>query len=405
MFIGNSEEDIQHVIIVPGNHDMSRYYSRLSMTQIPSDDISDLVNALWEENNDIRWSWEDLKFYKITNKEFYYKRFEDFIEFYNNFYLGKRIYPTDLKNQSSLFDYPELNLSVACFNSCYHLDHLRFSGYINPHSLSSITRKLLKRKQEGRLIVAVWHHHTQGLPNENNYLDYSILDNMVQNGISIALHGHQHISGIINEYKDVFSESKLTLISAGTLYGNSSDLPIGKPRQYNLLSVNIDSNVASIILHSREDQSALNEMPAWTAGTIGRSTHKEYNFKVTLVNNDKISKEEELQEAINRINFETESTLDFNKAIKDYVSLGLNSPLVRKMLLGLLQRINDHQSIIRYFSSPQNLEEAINVIESCTAIKDKESLNKILENEFVKTSADISLRAIIEDAKIQLRIK
>ena len=82
---------------------------------------------------------------EIAKEKFYNKRFDDFIEFYNNFYSGKRIYPTDLKDQSSLFDYPELNLSVACFNSCYHLDHLRFSGYINPHSLSSITRDLLMK--------------------------------------------------------------------------------------------------------------------------------------------------------------------------------------------------------------------------------------------------------------------
>lgn len=405
LFIGKSEEDLLHVIIVPGNHDMSRYYSKLSMKQIPSNDINALVNALWEENNNIRWSWKDLKFYKIAKEKFYNKRFDDFIEFYNNFYSGKRIYPTDLKDQSSLFDYPELNLSVACFNSCYHLDHLRFSGYINPHSLSSITRDLLNRKQNGRLIVAVWHHHTQGLPNENNYLNYSILDNMVQNGISIALHGHQHISGIINEYKDVFSESKLTLISAGTLYGNSTDLPIGQTRQYNLLSVNIDSNVANIKLYSREDQSSLNEMPAWSAGTIGRSTYKEYYFKVDLEKTNGVTKEDKLQKAINKINLETESTSDFDKAIKDYVSLGLDSPIVRKMVLGTLQRIKDDKRIIQYFSSPQNLEEAISVVASCAALKDIEDFIRVLNSEFVKSSTDVSLKAIIEDTKIQLKIK
>jgi DNA polymerase II small subunit/DNA polymerase delta subunit B len=92
LFIGKSEEDLLHVIIVPGNHDMSRYYSKLSMEQIPSNDINALVNTLWEENNNIRWSWKDLKFYKIAKEEFYNKRFDDFIEFYNNFYSGKRIW-------------------------------------------------------------------------------------------------------------------------------------------------------------------------------------------------------------------------------------------------------------------------------------------------------------------------
>lgn len=405
LFIGDREEDLLHVIIVPGNHDMSRYYSKLSMKPIPSDDINTLVSALYEDDKDIRWSWKSLSFYKINDRELYNKRFEDFIEFYNNFYSGKRTYPTDLIVQSSLIDYPELNMSVACFNSCYHLDHLRFSGYINPHSLSAITRELLNKRQSGRLIIAVWHHHTQGLPNENNYLDYSILDNMVQSGISVALHGHQHISGIINEYKDVFSESRLTLISAGTLYGNNEDLPVGKPRQYNILSVNMESNEADITLHSREDLTSLNEMPAWSAGTIGRSTHKEYNFQVALEKADEITEEKLLQESINKINLETESTLDFQKAIKEYISLGLDSQIVRKMLLGTLQRIKDYKSIIYYFSSPQNVEEAISAIESCTAIKDKENFILILNSDFVKASTDASLRALVEDAKVQLNIK
>lgn len=228
---------------------------------------------------------------------------------------------------------------------------------------------------------------------------------MVQNGISIALHGHQHISGIINEYKDVFSESKLTLISAGTLYGNSTDLPIGQTRQYNLLSVNIDSNVANIKLYSREDQSSLNEMPAWSAGTIGRSTYKEYYFKVDLEKTNGVTKEDKLQKAINKINLETESTSDFDKAIKDYVSLGLDSPIVRKMVLGTLQRIKDDKRIIQYFSSPQNLEEAISVVASCAALKDIEDFIRVLNSEFVKSSTDVSLKAIIEDTKIQLKIK
>ncbi len=126
-----------------------------------------------------------------------------------------------------MIDYKKENVTFACFNSCYHLDHLQGSGYISPNSLSSLSRELLAKKRQGRFIVAVWHHHTQGLPKENNYLNYHILDNMTKYGIRLALHGHQHISGILNEYRDIFTQEQMWLVSAGTVYGNTSDMVPG----------------------------------------------------------------------------------------------------------------------------------------------------------------------------------
>lgn len=405
VFIGSKHEDRQRVIIVPGNHDVSRYVSEHSMEQIEHDvnEIEKLSDALWSDEADIRWSWKTLHFNKITNRETYNKRFDDFIDFYDKFFSGIREFPKDPDRQSYLVDIPELNIALACFNSCYQLDHLRLSGYISPRSLSSLTKPLMEAKRNGRLLVGVWHHHTHGLPNENNYLDYSILENMVQNGISLALHGHQHISGIVNEYKDVFSEAKLNLISAGTLYGNAGDLPAAKARQYNLLEIEMENNICNVTLRSREDATALNVMPAWDEGTIGRSKKTNYKIPITLVPPQKVDEEVKLQNEINEINLYVEKTGNFMDGVSRFLELGIDKAIVRKYVLEMLQRIGNFQEIIKLFITPLNDIEAIAVVDSCINVRDIESFRRILTSDVVRMSSDASLLSIIEDAKVVLK--
>lgn len=402
-FLGAEVTDRLNVIIVPGNHDMSRYVSEASMKPIGHDDIDKLVSALWSDNSMIRWSWKTLQFCEIKKKDIYNQRFDDFIEFYNSFYQNMRIYPTDVDALSDLIDIPELNMSVACFNSCYQLDHLRLSGYISPKSLSKLTKPLIEAKNKGRFVVAVWHHHTRGLPKENNYLDYTILDNMKQNGIHLAFHGHQHVSGIVNERKDIFSDSKLTMVSAGTLYGNSNDLPLGVTRQYNIVSVDMNKEKCNLTLFSREDKTFLNIMPAWDKGFIGRSEQLCYDFSIDMPQCSEKHPEDNLQNDINDINMFIEKSNDFQEGINRLKRLGTDIPLVRKFLLEVVLRTNDMCQIKSLFSDPQTIEEAITVIDACTRSKDAETFHNVLNSDFVSKSKDVSLRAVIEDAKIQLK--
>lgn len=405
VFLGNKDNDRLNVIIVPGNHDMSRYVSEDSMKPIDHDNIDELVSALWSDNSMIRWSWKTLQFHNIEKRDVYNKRFDDFIEFYNSFYLNKRVYPTNVDAQSDLIDIPELNMSIACFNSCYQLDHLRLNGYISPKSLSKLTRPLIDAKNKGRFVVAVWHHHTQGLPNENNYLDYTILDNMTQNGIHLALHGHQHVSGILNERKDIFSKAKLTMVSAGTLYGNSSDIPLGLTRQYNIIAVDMADEKCKLTLYSREDRTSLNVMPAWDGGFIGRSKQLSFDFSIDLPPRTVRLPEDNLQNEINEINMLIEKTKDYNTGIQKLKNLGENNPLVRKFMLDIALRANDDELTKSLFSNPQTMEEAFTIIDVCTRSKDAVTFGVVVSSDFVSKSQDASLRTVIEDAKIQLKHK
>jgi len=393
------EGDRTRMVIVPGNHDMSRYASILSMTPRDPNNIKEMTDLLWEDEKDVRWSWTDLKFYEITDKERYNKRFDDFIDFYDNFYEQKLKFPTKPDEQSFIRDFPEINTTLICFNSCYRLDHLRHNGYIPPKALSVRTNELIDMGNKGRLIIGVWHHHTHGLPKEDNYLDYTILDNMVQTGITMVLHGHQHISGIVNEYRDVFSQDNIWLISAGTLYGNSSDLLPTKHRQYNLLGFEMQDDKCIVTLHSREDSTSLNEMPAWDSGTIGRSKQSQFEMTIKMQQPKQTPLESNrLLYEINEINMQVESTGDYSAAVGRLLSMDLNESIVRKFLLEYLLQLNDYTAILQQFSAPRTTEEAIHAMEAAISIGDTKHLQQIVESECVRNSTDANVRDMREIA-------
>lgn len=401
--------DRSRMIIVPGNHDVSQYVARGCMSKIDADNYEPFVDSLWNDDSNIRWSWKDLSFYQINDTIRYKDRFNDFISFYNSFYQDvkwpDRKYPALVDAEADIIDFKEEGVTFVCFNSCYQLDHLQQSGYISFNALSNLSTKLLAKKRQGRLLVAVWHHHTQGLPKENNYLNYRILDNMTKYGIGLALHGHQHISGILNEYRDVFTKDNLWLVSAGTVYGNSSDMVPGTTRQYNLITIDREGIDCHVTLMSREDKSLQNPEPVWENGLIGRSQQLFYTFGIRLEEDAKEDSMEDVYQQINEINREVEKTKDYLQASKRLMELDLTNPAVRKFLIEYLQRAEDMDTIIKVFAEPKIPSEAIVFIESCIKSKNAAAYSSFCESQYAQEVKDTNVRAMMADADIILKRK
>lgn len=406
--------DKNRVIIVPGNHDVSQYISRESFESVKmpaasknikkyNEELGKLLWKLQESDNLVRWSWKELCFKKVKDKNLYDNRFCDFIDFYNKFYDGNRMYPSEYDRQSDVIEFPQYNVSFVCLNSCYHLDHLNESGYISPKSLSLLTKELLEQKSKGRLIIAVWHHHTNGRPKESNYLDNSILDNIVENGVQLVLHGHQHVSGIVNCYKDVFTENKLWLVSAGTLYGNRSDVVTGNTRQYNILEVNETDNKCKIDLRSRVDNTMLNQTPVWVSENVGRSNVKQYPIDITphvkTFNEDDLSKRQ-----LAKILQDAESTGDFKTAIIQLEAMDTKKTEVRMFILDYAQRINDTLTILRYFTHPTNSKEAVAVLDVIERTKNKDAFKSLNESEYIQSCNDSIVRDLYLNVKHLMKI-
>ena len=288
--------DRSRLIVVPGNHDVSRVATIASLHPSTKDyEIS--KDTFFKGANDIRWNWKDHQFYEITDVNTYSQRFNLFVEFYNRFFDGIREYPEDPEGQAYVVINYDYGICFACFNSCCHLDHLCDTGCISDDALNSIGKELTDCYNAGFLNIAVWHHHFYGRPLETNYMDRAFLTDLLSCNIQIGLFGHQHFTQIAEEYSDLLLQKddhvqKLLLISSGTLFGGKKVLPENCRRQYNVIEINKGNGFANVEVNIREDfnTKANNKTPHWRVKPLPNSTNKvHYNVKLrTLSTNDLI---------------------------------------------------------------------------------------------------------------------
>jgi hypothetical protein len=115
--------------------------------------------------------------------------------------------------------------------------------------------------------VATWHHSFFGAPHDDDYLDAGPLQVLIDAGVSLALHGHQHRTDCIDErYRLGPSERKITLLSAGTLCAGPRALRAGIPRSYNV--VELDTDAWTGRLHQRQMLNEEFNLPVWGPGHI-----------------------------------------------------------------------------------------------------------------------------------------
>jgi hypothetical protein len=186
--------DKRRVVVVPGNHDVSAYhfFKSLQRINIAPDSKKVLVEQLFWRNSTLRWSWSDFELYKIVNGDVYVHRLAAFSDFFRDFYEGARTYPLEPSSQFDIFDIPEFNLTIAGFSSCCNNDIFNKQGDIHPDCIGGAGMRMREPKYQSRLRIAVWHHNTEGLPIQSDYMDPDILQNLIDRGFSLGFHGHQH---------------------------------------------------------------------------------------------------------------------------------------------------------------------------------------------------------------------
>lgn len=380
--------DKQRMIIVPGNHDFCREFSKNSMKPSGADKAED-VNALWRMDPEVRWSWKDFRFHKIAEREIYGRRFALFEEFYNNFYAGIRSISGLAEEFSDIIDLPDLGIAFALFNSCYQLDHLNFSGAICPSAVTRLTRQLNDLYKKNRLLVAVWHHHTMGLPPETNYLDYRILQTMLESHIHVGLYGHQHKSQIIKIYSDIDEEETMLLVCSGSLYGQRKELATGSSRQYNLIEIEKNDELAKLWVNVRRDQQPDYDIPKWALETIGKKGSLAYSKDIHLY---KPSNEELLM----MVDDKARKTGDFNTAIKELAALGKNIPKYNEYMDEYLSKaVLPPDEILRLITAPTSETQAILIIEAASKVNNPEVTNRIKSDLYINMSTSSIVKELL----------
>lgn len=390
--------DRQRILIVPGNHDIFWGMSKSSMVKYDISE-SDNIQKL-RDNPNFRWSWNDLCFYRIKHPEIYAKRFDLFVDFYNRFFDGIRSISDVPDEFSDIVDLPDFGTAFALFNSCYKLDHLRYAGTINPSSLTKQARLLRDLSRKGRLIIGVWHHHINGLPMEDNYLDFRILQPMVANRIHVGLFGHQHCSQIISHYSSVEDERQMLLVSSGSLYGGCGQLTLGCSRQYNVIEVSLGESKADITINVREDAHPDYEIPDWTISPIGKKL-QQTNYSQTI---DLESVDIDME--LLNLNDEANRTGDYDAAIHKLFEQYQNCSRYNELLDRFLNKANlspsEASNILKH---PQSEVQAIVLLSAVDELGSRTLAEQIVEDDFLLHSDSAIVRDMYRQIMSKFNIK
>ena len=384
--------DKSRMIIVPGNHDFCYKASKKSMELSPEEMAEEDLKLFKAADPTVRWNWEDKRFYHITNDTLYKNRFELFKEFYNDFYVGIRELPDDIDRSSYIIELNQYQTAFVCFNSCHRLDHLNPIGCICPDAITQVHGKLASLKNMGYLLVGVWHHHVSGLPVENNYMDYRILNAMMQEDIKVGMFGHQHVSTAIQEYRDITSQQSILLISSGSLYGNRHQLVTGVPRQYNVIGVSLDNSDVTIQLNIRKDNSLYGyEIPQWIRSPIGVKVLPNYEHKLCI-------EKPKIEYIVEDIEKMVKLTNNYEVACMRLKEEGLDNELVMKYFDNYVSKVRDRELLKHLLKKPKTINQFMTALDAAVVDKDKEWIKTLMEENVYLANANSYIKELLEQA-------
>ncbi len=377
--------DKRCIIIVPGNHDVSDYHFRNSLAPVAVqlDARKALSEQLVSPGSHLRWSWPEFSLYRIDDTGMYGRRFDAFIEFYSSFYENQRSYSADPARQFDIFDLPDKGLAIVGFNSCYDNDTLNKQGAIHPDCIAEARLQLRDLSYQGRMRIAVWHHNIEGPPTKMDYVDPEIVQNLIDSGYSLGLHGHQHRP----QYLDTrfrHGPDRRIIISAGTICGSAA-YRFG--RAYNLVELDPESRTGR--LHVREMQNDNLNLPIW--GPRSLSSHSAeylaFDFEPPLESFESADRNTAVLSRARRL-------YDSNKYEEASLLLRPLSrieKLARPLLLDCLHRIDDMQGIIEFFDPPESASEAIALMDALWTENRRERLTQVLGMPLIHKSIDPSV--------------
>lgn len=388
--------DRQRVVLVPGNHDVSYNHVLASARQIPipatDSERAALVSELFQHRTRLRWSWADLCFYRILDEARYAERLRDFATAYNEFYRGSRTFSLDPRAQFELFDYPHLNFTVLGLSSCDQNDPLNRIAAIHPDALAGATTTLRQSKYSGRLMAAVWHHSLFGGPSQNDYIDPEMLLHLIDAGVSLGFHGHQHRAQCIEERHQIAGEGrKIVVISAGTLCAGPSQLSPGEPRGYN--AVEIDTEQGTCRVHQRRMHNNDFTYPIWAPAYFAE-TNKPF---LDLPIDPPIRPRPPQLDAAFKV--ERAEQLLGSREWKEAVDLLADSPpdsIARLLLAKALFECGDSSKTIALLWPPTSPAEAVQVGDAILQGGTAEQAAQFLALDIVSRGADASVLEIAQ---------
>jgi 3',5'-cyclic AMP phosphodiesterase CpdA len=398
-FNGNRD----HIILIPGNHDVSQQQFMASVQKLdtPADAkvVSAVLASLFHNKPKYRWNWKEFALYEIVDQAAYLRRFDAFREMYNRFYRGARTYSSAAEDQFHVFDFPELNFTCLALNSCFNNDTFRRCGSFHPRCLALASESARSAIYAGRTMAAVWHHNLAGGPQQDDYMDGGMLQILIDAGVSLGFHGHQHRSDFLDQRFLLDERNRhINVISAGTLCAAPSHIPTGEARSFNILEVDTVTHAGR--LHQRRMSNSDFSNPVWTAGkfTVTQKSHIDFEIcKPAAVRPRHLDASLILERA--------EETLRSGKprdAINHLKAIS-NEPTARPLLVEALAQAGDDEMTVQMLGLPQTVPEAVLCGWALIRVGKQPQIEAFLRAELVTTSRDASINDVVERLQRKVR--
>jgi hypothetical protein len=391
-FAGNRER----IVLLPGNHDVfySDVIASAQAVGIPPepDRKAALVAELFAPNSQLRWSWNELCFYRIVDAERYKQRFRPFASMYQSFYQGNRSFSLAPDQQHAIFDFPDLGFCVAGLNSCFNNDPLRRAGTFEPSALANTCRILRAPERAGWLAAAAWHHNVAGGPTNDDYIDTQFLQLLIDADVSMGFHGHQHMPECFDErYRIGPSPRKMTIISASTLCSEPRNLKPGVPRSYNVVELDTDTWMGRV--HQRQMVNYIDNLPVWGPGHFISSNRSYVDFEICKPTS---SRPAQLDKRL--ILEKAEANLGAQEWGKALVLLDTvkEQPLARLMLVRALCELGDARRTIAVLWPPQSISETVTLGGAVLEAGTKEEAEAFVRLSIVSESSDASIKDMVQ---------
>ena len=225
----------------------------------------------------------------------------------------------------------------------------------------------------------------------NNYLDNRILNPIIDMGIHVALHGHQHYSGVVEEYHNAFKDGKLLMFSTGSLYGATETLSYGAPRQYNILEMVKDESLLKISVHLREDNNKEEfGIPNWGNGNIKEIGTS--NWETALPYPKQPIDSEKLSEWMNWGMLSG----DYSEAIDMLKTVAATDEQQRRLMIDLMMKGHQYKDVIYYIGDPATEEDALILIKAASELNDKDISRTVKNLDGIKHSNNAQVRKMID---------
>lgn len=373
LFDGNKDR----IVLIPGNHDVSWSYSQASMEKIEKDGNLQHLNQLMKTaESNYRWNWDDHSYYKISDFDIYDRRFELFSEFYSIFYEGARKYSLRPEEQYDIFEYPDEEIVVACFNSCFRNDHLNSVGTINSDCIAKCYERINQKEFDEWIKIAAWHHDIQGYPSRSDFMDPRTLQFLMDKGFHLGLHGHNHGSDILEVRFSIDDNMKMNVFGCGSLGAPRDTIPLGESRQYGLLELNkIDMTMR---FHLRKALDQPPDLPIWMAGSIRQNRDKSYidsELSITIrkraIMMDDLKNLAEIERLI--------SEKEYTRALEKLITMDMNNPFVHRLAIECYWQLDKDRELIVAIGKPTSLIEFAYLTEALWREKDLPALRQVVE--------------------------